>query len=100
MAAQYNSGEALALMQSEDVITGAASPHVIVDSTYRLASAFAQSRKELVNDIKSSLKAQAALEAKDLLTCSTVTQNDTILDCPLSDGRYSDRAEFLVAVHN
>jgi hypothetical protein len=100
MNAQYNAGEALALAQSEDVITGAASQHVIVDSTYRLASAFARSRRELLSDIKASLKAQAALDAKELLTCTTVSQNDTILDCPISDSRNADRGEFLVAVHN
>jgi hypothetical protein len=65
-----------------------------------LASAFAQSRKELTNDIKASLKAQAAFEIKDLLTCSTLSQNDTILDCPISDSRNADKKEFLVAVHN
>ena len=41
LSAQYSSGEALALAQSEDVITGVASQHVMVDTTYRLASAFA-----------------------------------------------------------
>jgi len=100
MTAQYNSGEALALAQSEEVITGVASPHVMVDETYRLASAFAQSKKELAHDIKASLASQAALEVKDLLTCTTLTQNDTVLDCPISDSRNAERKEFLVAIHN
>ena len=72
----------------------------MVDTTYRLASAFAQSRKELINDIKASLAAQAAIDAKEVLTCTTASQNDTILDCPVSDGRFAERSEFLVAVHN
>lgn len=100
MTAHNNAGEALALVQSEEVITGIASPHVLVDSTYRLASAFAQSRKEMTHDIKASLKSQAAFDVKDLLTCTTLSQNDTILDCPISDSRYADKKEFLVAVHN
>ena len=87
-------------MQSEDTITGVASPHVIVDSTYRLAKGFSQSRVEFINDIKTSVKAQASIEANDVYTCRTLAQNDTIVECPLSEARFSDRTEFLVAVHN
>lgn len=82
------------------MITGAANPAVIVDETYRLATAFAQSKTEIVQDIKNALKSQAAVETKDLITCTTVSQNDTILKCPLGQKQYADKSEFLVAVHN
>jgi hypothetical protein len=54
----------------------------------------------MVQDIKNALKTQAAVETKDLLTCSTVSQNDTILKCPLAQKQFADKNEFLVAVHN
>lgn len=100
MKAQFAAGDALALTQAEDIITGAANPFVLVDETYRLATAFAQSKAEMIQDIKNALKTQAAVETKDLLTCQTVSQNDTILKCPLADKKYAERSEFLVAVHN
>lgn len=100
LKAQFATGDALALTQAEDIITGAANPQVLIDETYRLATAFAQSKTEMVQDIKNALKTQAAVETKDLLTCTTVSQNDTILKCPLSQKINADKNEFLVAVHN
>ena len=74
----------LSLTQSEDIITGAANPFVLVDETYRLANGFSNGFKEFQKEVKNALFHQAGIETKDMLSCSTLSQNDTVLSCPVS----------------
>jgi hypothetical protein len=67
-----------------------------------MANTFAQSReeykKDLVKAIEQTTNIKIQGDATGLQTCKSLTQNDTVANCPLN--LHKDKSEFLVAVHN
>lgn len=95
----YNSEDIMTIMTHHDAITGTASEYVVHDYAWQLANAFDQSKALYKKHIEDIILAQSNFKIKDgLQTCKTLTQNETVAQCPVSNN--TDKSSFLVVLHN
>ena len=91
--------EQLSVYQHHDAITGTAKQYVADDYTYRLQKAVDFSSPVYHKELADILRSATGIEAFNLSACAG-SNNDTVVQCPISDKENAQKSEFIVIVHN
>lgn len=92
--------DVMGLFQHHDAVSGTEAQHVANDYSYRMMRAMTNSNALYTRLLEEEMLQQTGVKANSGLSWCLGAQNDTILDCPITDGTNKDVPEFIVVAHN